>query len=42
MKMSKYLMMFATILAAANFIEAYPQSPEPEVQPERIEINPGM
>merc|ERR1712223_1026204 len=39
--MSKYLMIFATILAAASFIEAYPQSLESEAkQPEGIEINP--
>ena len=36
-------MIFANILAAANFIEAYPQSLESEAQqPEGIEINPGM
>ena len=41
MKMSKYLTIFATILVAANFIDAYAQSLESEIQPEGIEINPG-
>ena len=31
--MKKYLMIFATVLAAANFIEAYPQSLDSEAQP---------